>query len=134
MRALLMLVGRDWYAVPMVGVREVVAAPAVTVMPAAPECLVGLLNVRGEILPLFDLSVLLGLAPVERAPFATIVETELGGAGLVATGFPESVELGEPVDVDVVTGKAFYAVESRVAVLVEIGELLSPARIAGWPR
>jgi purine-binding chemotaxis protein CheW len=133
-RALLVPVGADWYAVAMTEVRGVVAAPTLIGVPTGPSSLLGLFNLRGEILPMFDAAVLLGVGRADATQFAIVVQTNLGLAGLVATGFPESVELGGSIDADVVSGKAAYAVGTRVVTLVDIDDLLSPARITAGRR
>ena len=50
-RAILLPVGRDWYALPPVALQEVVAGPVVTEVPMAPPTVRGLFNVRGQIVP-----------------------------------------------------------------------------------
>ena len=60
-RAILLPVGRNWYALPPVALQEVVADPDVTELPAAPATVRGLFNVRGQILPLLDTGAMLGL-------------------------------------------------------------------------
>ena len=50
-RAILLPVGRDWYALPPVALQEVVAGPVVTDVPMAPATVRGLFNVRGQIVP-----------------------------------------------------------------------------------
>jgi purine-binding chemotaxis protein CheW len=74
-RAILMPVGRDWFALPPVALQEVVADPAVTAVPAAPPTVRGLFNVRGQILPLLDTAALLGLEAPTGHPFAVVVQT-----------------------------------------------------------
>lgn len=90
-----MPVGADWYALDVHAVGEVVAHPAVTAVPAAPPALLGLLNLSGEIVPLFDTAALLGLGPMPAGPFATVVRTTKGPAGLSVSGAPEPAELGD---------------------------------------
>ncbi len=85
------------FALHMTTVREVERVARVTPVPGGPDCLCGLINLRGEILPLLDLKVLLGQAPAEspatgrlvvtqpdpsEPPFALLVD-ELGGVALV---------------------------------------------------
>ena len=84
-------------ALHMTAVREVDRVGRVTPVPGAPAFLSGLINLRGEILPLIDLRVLLGLpgadSPISsrlvvaqsdpgEPPFALLVD-ELGGIALV---------------------------------------------------
>src|SRR4051794_7476816 len=92
MRALLIPLGSDLYAVDMRAVREVVAAPRATQLPGGPANVLGVFNLRGEIVPLFDTALLLGLPSASRGAFAVVIDSALGPAGLVATDAPESVE------------------------------------------
>ena len=87
-RAILMPVGRDWFALPPVALQEVVADPVVTEVPAAPPTVRGLFNVRGQILPLLDTGALLGLGSPTDHPFAVVVHSAHGPAGLAVTGLP----------------------------------------------
>jgi purine-binding chemotaxis protein CheW len=79
-RAILLPVGRDWFALPPVALQEVVADPAVTEVPAQPTVR-GLFNVRGQILPLLDTGALLGLEAPSGHPFAVVVQSPHGLAG-----------------------------------------------------
>ena len=131
MRALLLPVGGDAYAVGMQAAREVVEAPEVTPLPTAPASVVGVINLRGEIVPVFDTARLLGLAASTPA-YAVVVETSLGPAGLTMTGMGESVDLGEPVGVaDTPGAMATYAVGDRLVVLLDVETLLAPTHVEG---
>jgi purine-binding chemotaxis protein CheW len=125
-----MPVGPDWYAIEMAKVREVVASPVLAGVPTAPPTLLGVFNLRGDIVPLFDTAALLGIGRVPPSSHVTVVETALGAAGLVASAMPESVELGEPTGVTESPGTvASYTLGSRVATLLDVDILLGPARI-----
>lgn len=56
----------ETYAVPIGAVREILKVTDVTEIPRAAKNIIGLINVRGEMLPLFDVKVRLRLA--EAAP------------------------------------------------------------------
>ena len=131
MRALLVPVGDDAYAVAMDAAREVVLAPEITPLPTAPSTVVGLINLRGEIVPVFDTARLVGLASSAML-YAVVVETSLGPAGLTMTGTGEAVELGEPVSGAENAGTvATYAVGDRLVVLLDLETLLAPAIVEG---
>jgi chemotaxis signal transduction protein len=131
MRALLLFLGDDLFAVPMAVAREVLVAPKVAVLPTAPATVAGVFNLRGEIVPLFDTAMLLGLGTIPSVEYVAVVETELGPAGLAMTAVGESVELDEPVGVTEKPGTvASYALGERVVVMLDVGALLTPARIA----
>ena len=72
--ALLIPVGSDTYAVSLETVREVVVDPRVTQLPTAPAVVRGVFNLRGDIVPLLDTGLLLGLRPVMEEPYAVLVE------------------------------------------------------------
>src|SRR4051812_35401922 len=132
MRALLLHIGSDVYAVPMRDAREVLDTPALTELPTSPAAVLGLCNLRGEIVPVFDTGVLLGLGPVPMVNSVTIVETALGPAGLATSDRGESVELGDTVAVTEGPGTAgAFAVDDGLAVLIDVEVLLSPARVGG---
>jgi purine-binding chemotaxis protein CheW len=58
---IVMRLGNEWLAVRAAQVREVVAHPLLTPLPMAPECVAGVMNLRGEILAALDVKSLLGL-------------------------------------------------------------------------
>jgi purine-binding chemotaxis protein CheW len=128
-RALLLPIGEDVYAVPIELAREVVMTPVVTALPTAPPSVLGVCNVRGEIIPVFDTGVILGLGPMPSFCAVALLETSLGPAGLAMTDIGGSIELGEAVAVTDAPGTlgAFVA-GSQLAVLVDIEALLTSAR------
>jgi chemotaxis signal transduction protein len=129
LRALLLRLGEDAFVVPMDTAREVVASPEVTALPSAPASVLGVCNVRGEIIPVFDTGVLLGLAPMASFGAIAVIETALGPAGMAMSDIGESVEVGEAVATSETPGTAgVYSVDSRVAVLVDLEALLAPVR------
>lgn len=131
--ALVLPVGREWFALEMERVREVVPAPLVTPLPTAPSALAGVFNLRGEIVPLFDLPALLGLGSVRDGTFAVVVECLHGLAGVIATAVPESAELATPIassETDGITHT--YAVGARVVSMLDPEQLFQPGRIGDW--
>jgi purine-binding chemotaxis protein CheW len=129
---LLVPVGLDLYAVPMEAVREVATAPILTRLPTAPGPILGLFNLRGEIVPLLDTPALMGLGRIRDWPFVAVVRSSLGPAGLAATALPEAAALGEPVGSSESPATAgTYAVGRRLAVLLNIEELLGGETLRG---
>jgi chemotaxis signal transduction protein len=130
--ALLIPVGRDTYAVSLETVREVVVDPRVTELPTSPPVVRGVFNVRGDIVPLLDTGLLLGLRPVMEEPYAVLVETPHGTAGLVATDMPLTVRLNESVGHSDIEGttETYLVADARLAVALDVAVLLSPARIS----
>jgi purine-binding chemotaxis protein CheW len=59
------LIGNDKFAVHVENVQEVVEVDQITKLPHAPVYMLGIINLRGKILPLIDTRQKLGLPPVE---------------------------------------------------------------------
>ena len=132
MQAVLLPVGKDVYAVLIDWVREVVTAPPLTSLVTGPELVLGLFNLRGEIVPLLDTAALLGLGPVGPVAFAVVVRSQQGLAGLTATAFPHRTALGPMAGPSDLPGTAgTYQVNRQVVVLLDPGTLLAPHRLGG---
>lgn len=128
--AVLLPLGADLYAVPIGWVREVVAAPPVTRLVTAPPLVLGLFNLRGEIVPLFDTAALLGLRNDEPAAFALVLQSRHGLTGLVATAFPQRAVLGAPIGPSELPGTAgSYQFQHQVAVLLDPDALFASERL-----
>ncbi len=123
--ALLLPLGNDHYAVPARLVREVVAGPRPTRLPTAPQSIVGMINLRGEVVPLFDTTALLGLGPGRTAAFAAVVQTARGRAALAVDGLPHIAELVDHVGPSELHGTdGRYAVDGHIAVLLDVERLI----------
>ena len=124
--AVLLPVGTDLYALPIAGMREVIAAPAVTTLVTASPVVMGLVNLRGEIVPLLDLALLLGLGSPTQMRYVAVLNTSNGPVGLAASGLPERTLLVERTGPSVLAGTAgSFRVHDRVAVLLDLDVLLT---------
>jgi chemotaxis signal transduction protein len=111
-------------------VREVVADPEVALLATAPAFVLGLFNLRGQIVPLFDTAALLGVGAVGQVKFAAVVETEYGLAGLAATDLPQRARLTTPTGPSELAGtNGVYEIDRRVVVLLDPEALLTPQRL-----
>jgi chemotaxis signal transduction protein len=132
MQALLLPVGADLFALPVEWAREVVAAPVVTPLVTAPPAVMGLFNLRGQIVPLLDTAALLGTGRVETTAFAVVVSCREGIAGLATTGLPRRQVLSEPTGPSELAGTtALYRVGQQAAALLDPAVLLNPERVRG---
>jgi purine-binding chemotaxis protein CheW len=68
---MIFLLGEERYALPLSRVVEVIAGAAICPVPGAPAAVAGVMQVRGEIRPVFHLAQLLGAAGTE--PLHTVV-------------------------------------------------------------
>jgi chemotaxis signal transduction protein len=91
-------VGDEEYGVSVLKVREILEYETVTRVPRAPSFVRGVINLRGRVVPVVDLSVRFGLAPspVTNRSCIVIVEADLDGEavvmGLVADAVSQVVE------------------------------------------
>jgi purine-binding chemotaxis protein CheW len=123
--AVLVPVGPDLYAVPIGWVREVVSPGTLTPLATAPPKVLGLFNLRGEIVPLLDSASLLGVGRTGSVMFAVVLQTALGPVGLSAEAFPRRSFLDEPIGPsELPDGVGCYRVDGQVAVLLDIQGLL----------
>lgn len=128
--ALLVPVGTDLYALPVDWAREVVAAPTLTPLATAPPVVMGLFNLRGQIVPLLDTAALLGLGRTEAAAFAVVVTGARGPAALATTGLPRRRTLDTPIGTSDLPGATgLYRVGPQAAALLDPAVLLSPERV-----
>jgi purine-binding chemotaxis protein CheW len=127
-RAVLLPVGEDLYAVAAHRVREVVGQPRPTRLPTAPVTVLGVMNLRGDVVPLFDTPVLLGLATDQSgaSPYAVVLQAELGPAAFVVDDLPRIAELAERVGSSELPGtEGRFVVDGGIAVLLDFDRLLA---------
>jgi chemotaxis signal transduction protein len=130
MQALLLPVGDDFYALPVSWIREVVAAPALTPLVTAPDRVLGLFNLRGQIVPLLDTAALLGTGSIDTVAFAVVVNWDQGPTGLAVTAFPHRAELQEPAGPSDLPGTlGLFQVDEQIAALLDPVVLLAPVRL-----
>jgi purine-binding chemotaxis protein CheW len=75
-------VGDSLFAIDIMSVREIRGWTASTPIPHAPPHVLGMINLRGAILPVADLGELLGLAPTEAKASSVVVVAQVGGEQL----------------------------------------------------
>ncbi|HLL65472.1 MAG TPA: chemotaxis protein CheW [Micromonosporaceae bacterium] len=127
-QSVLLPVGEDLYAVPAHLVREVVAVPRPTRLPTTPPTLLGVINLRGEVVPLFNTAALLGLPPTnpEPSPYAIVLHTARGPAALVVDDLPRIAALTDRIGPSELPGTdGRFAVDGGIAVLLHFERLIA---------
>lgn len=87
------------YGVDILRVREVIEYVTVTAVPAAPDAIRGVINLRGSVIPVVDLARLFGMAtrPVTRRSCVVMVEVQHAGRprvlGVIADAVSRVMEL-----------------------------------------
>ena len=94
-------------AVPLASARRVIARPELTPLPDAPPVVLGLANLRGEVVPVLDTGLLLSDEAVVGARFVIVVDTARGPAGLAVPSLPRPMEVddAELLDTDSLTAQ-----------------------------
>jgi purine-binding chemotaxis protein CheW len=95
----------EQYAVGVLRVKEIIENGVVTRVPTTPPYIRGVINLRGSVVPVVDLSVKFGLqeCPVSRRTCIIILETMLGGEratmGIVADSVSQVIQYA-PQDIE----------------------------------
>lgn len=71
------LVGTESFAMPIASIREIIEFGGLTEVPLMPDFLRGVINLRGSVVPVIDLSVRIGRAPTMEAKRTCIIIMEL---------------------------------------------------------
>ena len=71
------LVGTESFAMPIGSIREIIEFGGLTEVPLMPDFLRGVINLRGSVVPVIDLSVRFGRAPTVEAKRTCIIIMEL---------------------------------------------------------
>jgi purine-binding chemotaxis protein CheW len=124
-RVLVIAANSAYFAVPMASVHQVLRHPLVTRIPLSPAGLVGVVNVRGEIVPLLDTAVLTGTGSLHEPPFAVLVRSGEDMVALGAEALPIAADFEEPVGAGAQPGEvAIYSDGGRLVVLIDVEELV----------
>jgi purine-binding chemotaxis protein CheW len=139
LEVLLIQLADELYALPSASVREVIRYRAYTPVPGAPPMLPGILNQRGQILPVVELSPLLGLerAPLSRATrlvmvshtdidMTLLVEQVLDLTSLPVDGIEPLPTALDPARARFLRGIAHY--DDRPVAILELGEVIAGLR------
>ncbi len=86
-------VGDESYGIPVQRVREIVRVPPITRVPNGPAFLEGVINLRGQVIPVMDLRKHLGITSSDETRRSRVVVAELGQhtVGLMVDGVSQVV-------------------------------------------
>jgi purine-binding chemotaxis protein CheW len=138
------VIGREEYAVSIHRTREIIEYPTITRVPGTPSYIRGVLNLRGNVVPVVDLAVKFGLSqsPVTNRTCVVILEVEVEGEpavmGVVADAVSQVIELsrdeiedppsfGTQVRVDYLLGMG--RADQRFVLMLDIDRVLSEGEL-----
>ncbi len=91
---ILFRVFKEWYGIDLSNVRGILKRPKITFVPSLPEWILGIINLRGRILPILDLKPILGLHEEGDSQNSRIIAVEVEGQeiGLLVDEVVETIE------------------------------------------
>jgi purine-binding chemotaxis protein CheW len=132
-------IGAQEFCVGTTSVREIRGWTPATTLPHAPMFVLGVVNLRGAVLPIVDLAVRLGFPPTQPTARHAIIVVEFGRqvAGLLVDGvsdiFTAAEEQVQPTpDIAAETAKLFLrgviAMDGRLIGVLDVENLLPPSQ------
>lgn len=73
------IVGAEEYGLELLRVKEVIRLRQITWLPKAPSCVKGIINLRGDIIPIVDLRDRFGLQSLEHTAMTRVIVVEVEG-------------------------------------------------------
>ena len=130
--------GSEEYGVDIAQVQEINRMVAVTHVPRAPQFMEGVINLRGQLIPIIDLRARFGMPRTEHTKNTRIVVTEIGTkrVGMVVDSVSEVLRLPvehiEPAP-EMITGvdteyiRGVGKIEDRLIILLDLAKIISGA-------
>jgi len=89
-------VGTEHFGLPMRQVAEIIRLPATVSVPLTPESLVGLANLRGNVLPVLDLRHILGVSAQNLGESTRVLVVDMGSTvGLIVDSVSKAMRIDE---------------------------------------
>lgn len=130
------MVGSEEYGMEIVRVKEVIRTPAITPLPKAPSFVKGIINLRGDVIPIIDLRDKFGLEATEYTAATRVIVVDVDGklVGMIVDAASQVIRIptdqieppppvagGLPSDLIEGVGK----IGDRLIVLLNIDMILS---------
>ena len=128
--------GEEEYGIDILQVQEIRSFERPTRMANAPEHILGVVNLRGVIVPIVDMRTKFNLNPVNYNTFTVVIVLSIGSrvVGMVVDGVSDVITLSpeqlRPVpELSSAVGSdhllAIGSLENRMLILIDIGKLMS---------
>jgi purine-binding chemotaxis protein CheW len=137
--------GKEEYGLEILKVREIIGYMAITAVPQTPDYVQGVVNLRGQVIPVIDLRSKFGMARAETTDETCIIVVETAGGGrksstgiivdrvsevldIAADEIEEPPQFGTGVDSAIILGMG--KVEGSVKILLDIDQVLCGEELA----
>lgn len=129
-------VGQDHYGLPLEDVREVIGVPTITPVPASSRGFRGIINLRDQVIPIYDLREKFGLNAAFQAETSIIIcQRETGAYGVLVDSVDRVVPLSaERYSPDALSEKeraqaqylrGVYRDEERMVLLIDLASVFT---------
>ncbi len=135
------------YGLEILKVREIIGYMEITAVPQTPPYIKGVINLRGQVIPVVDLRTKFGMETAEVTEQSCIIVVEITQSGrkfntgiivdhvqevldIAGQDIEEPPQFGASVDTDFILGMA--KVGESVKILLDIDRVLAGARSDGW--
>src|SRR5664280_733643 len=133
-------IGSQEFCISTTSVREIRGWTPATPLPHAPAFVLGVVNLRGVVLPIVDLAVRLGFPPTQPTARHAIIVVEVGDqvAGLLVDGvsdiFTADAQIQATPEIAAETAKLYLrgviAMDGRLIGVIDIANLLPAPELA----
>ena len=91
------IVGEEEYAIPILNIVEIIKPIEYTRVPSVPEYVLGVFNIRGNVIPLIDLRRKFNLPPINNTPDTRyiVMKGENNTAGFVIDRLTEAIRINQ---------------------------------------
>ncbi len=117
-------VGSEEYAAGILRIKEIIEFNGATRVPGTPNSVVGVINLRGRVVPVIDLAVKFGSAPTvsTRLTCVVIVEIDLDGERTVMGLLTDSVSQVIDLPAEAIEPPPLFGTRARVDFLQGVGK------------
>ena len=133
--------GKETYGLEILQVRELISSPDnITRVPRMPSFLLGMINLRGMVLPIMDLRKRFEMSDFETGPFTVIIIVQIKSKviGVVVDSVVDVVNLqndnlleapDESTDLDSKFVKGLANLRGEMVILLDLEQLLAPEEL-----
>lgn len=131
---------KEEYAISILKVQEIRGYEEPTLLPSAPACIKGIMNLRGSIVPIVDMRILFNLGEPVYDQFTVVIVLNIKNhvIGMVVDSVSDVVtlsedqmrpapEMGSTADGDYITGLG--TVGERMLIVLDIDQLMSSEKL-----
>ncbi|PPJ47825.1 chemotaxis protein CheW [Rhizobium sp. KAs_5_22] len=131
-------IGDQEFCVNIMSVREIRGWTPATPLPHSPSYVLGVINLRGVVLPIINLSIRLGMKPVEPEARHVIIVAQVGAkvVGLLVEAVSDILTVNDDniqptpevtSDLEKQYARGILAIDKRMICLIELGALFPDA-------